>query len=240
MITDATVFLEHKRLLEIPVNNGQKISYVVRLNMPVSLYYKVLSAMVCFSESKDVKQQAELIIDVVTDIINYSGGQVSRQWITANISIENLLSIVTHIIEGIQSLLNQDIFEIPDIQIENDDTDIEKSKRDKRKQLEIERYTEIISQSNYQSMIDDIVLVMQDTGNSYQDIMEMPILVFRDIVKTIAVNRLRQNENWNLKYLKYLADKLGNDLKKVSNRPSASKEKKGADLQGLKRLLSSK
>ena len=67
--------------------------------------------------------------------------------------------------------------------------------------------------------------------------MSMPILVFKDIVRTIIINENRTDDDYNLAYLENECRKYKIELnsEKADKKPA---QNKGADLKKLKALLS--
>jgi hypothetical protein len=73
------------------------------------------------------------------------------------------------------------------------------------------------------------------TSNTYKDIMDMPILAFRAIVKSIIINEMRTDDDYNLAYLNYELNKYKEDIN--SGKAVISTSPKGANLKELKRFF---
>ena len=97
--------------------------------------------------------------------------------------------------------------------------------------------TKILNGKQDVVLMDDITLVMTETNNSYSDIMRMPILIFKDLVRTIIVNNKRTNDDYNLAYLKNEYEKIKDRLNSGLKAEEKPAQKKGADLNKLKAML---
>lgn len=75
------------------------------------------------------------------------------------------------------------------------------------------------------------------TANTYKNIMDMPILAFRAIVKSIIINEMRANDDdYNLAYLNHEINKYNEELN--SGKAVISTSPKGANLKELKQFFS--
>jgi len=77
---------------------------------------------------------------------------------------------------------------------------------------------------------------MTKTNNSFSEIMKMPILIFKDIVKTVIVNENRTDDDYNLAFLRYECEKYKIELNsgKADEKPA---QKKGADVKKFKAIF---
>ena len=127
--------------------------------------------------------------------------------------------------------------QIPNIKVKEkpNKTKYEKERADKKKK--IEQANNLLSKKQEIYLIDDITLVMMKTANTYKNIMDMPILAFRAIVKSIIINEMRANDDdYNLAYLNHEINKYNEELN--SGKAVISTSPKGANLKELKQFFS--
>ena len=84
--------------------------------------------------------------------------------------------------------------------------------------------------------MDEVAFLTTKTSNSYKDIMDMPILVFKDLIKTVILQELRTDDDYNLAYLKNECEEFKIELN--NGKADVKPKPKGADTAKLKYLLS--
>ena len=94
---------------------------------------------------------------------------------------------------------------------------------------------DVLAKKQEINLIEDITLVMMKTGNTYSEIMTMPILIFKNIVKQIIINEMRTDDDYNLAYLNYQLDKYKEEIN--SGKAVISTSPKGANLRELKQFF---
>lgn len=239
-ISDNIAFLEHKKLLEVELLNGSgKAQFIIDINFPVEVYYKILCLIDRLNDNNDNLYRITTFAEIAATILKMGDRTVNAQWVVDNISPENLYDIIEQVLGSIDELLDSDSFKIPEINVKTEKQITPKSdgaKERQKKKQEINRLNQLLMGKRAVPLMDDIAIVMAKTSNSYFDIMRMPILIFRDVVKTIVINEQRTNDDYNLAYLKYECEKLKIELNsdKADGKPSPGK---GADLKKLKALL---
>lgn len=238
-ITDSSVFLNQEKFLKIPLINGTEKRVRIPLNMPVGSYCRIMANIDKLQHSENEKQQINYFVAVTTEFLKLHDKRINSDWVYRNISAQNQADIINKLMDCLGDLLNEKFFHIPEISVKGKSTKNQYAKEREETQREIKKYTEILSSRNEGCLLDNIVMVMTKTNNSYQAIMSMPILVFRGIVKTITLNELRSDDNYNLAYLKNECENYKKEINngKAEFKPTTSK---GADLTGLKRLLNKK
>lgn len=222
-IKDKSAFLPHKLTLILDVY-GIKEKIVISLNMNVDTYYTVLCYLSDFEETKNIND--------ITEALHYINRKFDKKFVVKNLSIENQMKIIEQTMNGINKLLSADYLQIPNIQVKEkpNQTKYEKDRAEKKKK--IEQANQVLSKKQEINLIDDITLVMMKTANTYQDIMDMPILAFRAIVKSIIINEMRTDDDYNLAYLNYELNKYKEDIN--SGEAVISTSPKGASLKELK------
>lgn len=230
-IKDKSAFLPHTSILQIKLNSGKTQTYSISLNIDVNTYYTVLCNLAFLEEN----QNTNYIIDSVVKILRTADRRTTRNWVMNNISIDNQMEIITQVINGINKLLSADYLQIPDIQVNKKQGQSKYEKERAEKQNKIKNASNVLAKKQEINLIEDITLVMMKTGNSYNDIMKMPILIFKDIVKQIIINEMRTDEDYNLAYLKYELNKYKDELN--SGEAVISTSPKGANLKELKQFF---
>jgi hypothetical protein len=89
---------------------------------------------------------------------------------------------------------------------------------------------QLVNTNNVEYM-ESITLVMQQTANSFNDVMKMPYSCFLQTVKQIRLNSLLQDEEWRKEYIKWKY--------KVEYKNGNIEEKQTPDLVGLRSFISS-
>ena len=230
-IKDKSAFLPHTSILKRKLNSGKTQKYFISLNTNVDTYYSVICNLAFFEE----KQNTNYIIDTATKILKSADRRITRNWVINNISIDNQMEIITQVIGGINDLLGAEYLQIPDIQVNKKQGQSKYEKERAEKQNRIKSASNQLAKKQELNLIEDITLVMMKTGNSYNDIMKMPILIFKDVVKQIIINEMRTDEDYNLAYLKYELNKYKEELN--SGEAVISTSPKGASLKELKRFF---
>lgn len=231
MITDKNAFLPHRKILEL---RGINERFFINLNMNVGTYYTVRCLFDGYGSATD-NEKIEIILESATKILQLANRKINRNWIKRNIDIQQQSEIVVEIIDGVNELLTAEYLQIPNIKVKEkpNQTKYEKDRAEKKKQ--IEQANNILSKKQETNLIDDITLVMMKTSNTYKDIMDMPILAFRAIVKSIIINEMRTDDDYNLAYLQYELNKYKEDIN--SGKAVISTSPKGASLKELKRFF---
>lgn len=230
-IKDKSAFLPHTSIVQIKLISGKTQKYFISLNTNVDTYYTVVCNLAFFEE----KQNANYIIDTATKILKSADRRITRNWVMNNISIDSQMEIITQVIGGINDLLGADYLQIPDIQIDKKSGQSKYEKERAEKKSKIKSASNQLAKKQEINLMEDITLVMMKTGNTYKDIMKMPILIFKDMVKQIILNEMRTDEDYNLAYLKYELNKYKDELN--SGEAVISTSPKGANLKELKRFF---
>lgn len=233
MIIDKNVFLPHKKVLQV---RGLNERFYINLNMNVGTYYTIMCLFDGYGSAND-NEKIEILLDSTTKILQLANKRINRNWIRKNIDIQEQSEIVVKVIDGVNELLTADYLQIPNIKVKEkpNKTKYEKERADKKKK--IEQANNLLSKKQEIYLIDDITLVMMKTANTYKNIMDMPILAFRAIVKSIIINEMRANDDdYNLAYLNHEINKYNEELN--SGKAVISTSPKGANLKELKQFFS--
>lgn len=236
-IADKSAFLDNKRVLTVETKQGDSKQFVIALNFPLGVYYKVLCLVDEINNTEDVYYKVESVANAVMEILKTVDNTIDLPWILQSIAFDNQLDLISKIIVETEKMLDADYLKIPEIEIK-DSTESIKSKESKERQKkkdDIKRLSNLLSGKRTVQLMDEIAIVMTKTNNSYSAIMEMPILIFKDIVRTIIINENRTDDDYNLAYLRYECEKYKIELSGKANEKPA--QNKGADLKKLKELL---
>ena len=103
------------------------------------------------------------------------------------------------------------------------------------KQNKIKNASNVLAKKQEINLIEDITLVMMKTGNTYSEIMTMPILFFKDLVRQIILNEMRVDDDYNLAYLQNELNKYEEEIN--SGKAVISTSPKGANLKELKQFF---
>lgn len=231
-ITDKSAFLPHKRTLTITLNSGMERTFNISLNMKLDAYYSALCYLSCFEE----KQNANDIVETCTAILHSADSKINRSYVIRNIGTETQTEIITQVISGVNELLSAEYLQIPNIEVKEKPTTSKFEKDRAEKKSKIKSANKLLAKKQEVSLIEDITLVMMKTGNSYFDIMQMPVLVFKNLVKQIIINEMRTDEDYNLAYLNYQLEKYKEELN--SGKAVISTSAKGANIKDIKQFFS--
>ena len=191
--------------------------------------------MICNLAFFEENQNTNYIIDTATKILKSADRRITRNWVINNISIDNQTEIITQVIGGINDLLGAEYLQIPDIQVNKKQGQSKYEKERAEKQNKIKNASNVLAKKQEINLIEDITLVMMKTGNTYSEIMTMPILIFKNIVKQIIINEMRTDDDYNLAYLNYQLDKYKEEIN--SGKAVISTSPKGANLRELKQFF---
>ena len=230
-IKDKSAFLPHTSILQIKLNSGKTRKFIISLNANVDTYYTVICNLAFFEEN----QNTNYIIDTATKILQSADRRITRNWVINNISIDNQTEIITQVIGGINDLLGAEYLQIPDIQVNKKQGQSKYEKERAEKRSKIKNASNVLAKKQEINLIEDITLVMMKTGNTYSEIMTMPILIFKNIVKQIIINEMRTDDDYNLAYLNYQLDKYKEEIN--SGKAVISTSPKGANLRELKQFF---
>lgn len=231
---DSIVFLSCNKDFDIYMKNGGSRVFSVALNFSTELFYKILS-IVGASEEKEISdiEKVNTVNCIFAELV-----KCPVDWVVENIAFESQLKLIESVLNCLTGLFEKEWLQIPDIKPEKEKPNSKNKEAKKRydKQKDIERLQRQLKNKDCIFLMDEIALILTKTHNTYGEVMKMPILVFKDLVRTIILNELRSDIDYNLAYLKDRASKLQKDLnngsKETITKPSAPKNS-GANLMDL-------
>ena len=210
MILDRSAFFEHKKVISLKTINKGDSRFVITLNLPVGVYYHTLCLLDELKNTEDVAIRLDAAYEITTNLLRTNNDKITKQWVADNISLDDQTELINYALTEITTL--KSLYEIPEIKVNRKtDTKNQQAKERQQKKEDIARLNNILKGKKELNLMDDISIVMTKTSNTYKDILEMPILVFSDIVRTIVLNELRSDDDYNLAYLQY-------EYKKVNER----------------------
>lgn len=233
---DSIVFLDCNKQINIVLKDGSNRDFVVALNFSTGLFYKILSVIsVSSNEDKEITDFEKIYIvnSIVAELL-----KCPLEWVAKYIDFEKQLKLIEDMLNSLTGIFEREFLNIPDIKPQKEKPNSKNKEANKRykERLEIERLTNILKKHDDNYLMDEIALILTKTNNTYSEIMAMPILIFKDLVKTIILNELRSDTDFNLAYLKSRVNKLQKDLNsgdvKTNTKPSAPKNK-GANIKDL-------
>lgn len=231
---DSIVFLSCNKDFNIDMNNGSNRTFSVALNFSTELFYKILS-IVGAAEEKEINdiEKVNTVNCIFAELV-----KCPVEWVIENVDFESQLKLIESVLNSLTGLFDKEFLQIPDIKPEKEKPNSKNKEAKKRydKQQKIEDLQRQLKNKDNTFLMDEIALILTKTNNTYSEIMKMPILVFKDLAKTIILNELRSDTDYNLAYLRHRANKLQKDLnngsKETITKPSAPK-KTGANLMDL-------
>lgn len=227
-IADKSAFLDHRKKLTVKTIKGDSKSFAIALNFSVGDYYRMYCLLDNYEKTENDFDNVVITAEIAALILRTSDKSITMDWVIRNISLQQQETIIEAVLIEIQELLNADYLKIPDIEVPENNTvpKNDAAKEQFQKRQEIKRCQKLLTNVKEINLLGDILLVMSKTHNSYQDVMKMPFLIFRGIVKNIIVNENRVNEDYNLAYLKYEVKKHSDE---IINNLAVKPTHKGAD-----------
>jgi len=210
MTNDYFVLDDHKRTLRVPLIDGTEHTFIINLNMLTGDYLRMIAHLESITESENDGDRFVHLSHAVFFILRSCQKSINPEWIQRNITINSQSEIILQVNDQLTDLLQGDAFAIPTLTVRKKQN--KEDKENAKKQEDIKRNHELLKGKIKNNLLDDVALLMTKTNNSYQDIMHMPILVFKDIATIISINELKQDIDWHLAYTEYLKQKLKVEL----------------------------
>lgn len=231
MINDLFVFASHDASLKVELKNGNIKEFVIPLNMQLQTYLSIMANLDLMEKSENGNEQIVLLANAVFYVLHDK--RLDIDWIIENISIENMQSIIAEVTNAINKLLENEIFELPKIEVKRKSSSGKKDESEKKRATIENLYKQLEGKIN-NSVLDDIAMLITKTNNSYWDVVRMPILVYRDLVKIIMIDTLKQDDDYHLAWLEYEKKKLNKEQIKTIKKSSPKK----ASLEEIARYFS--
>lgn len=210
MTNDYFVLDDHKRTLRVPLIDGTEHTFIINLNMLTGDYLRMIAHLESIAESENDGDRFVHLSHAVFFILRFCQKYINPEWIRKNISINSQSEIILQVNDQLTELLKSDAFAIPTLRVRKKQN--KEDKENAKKQEDIKRNYELLKSKIKNNLLDDVALLMTKTNNSYQDIMHMPILVFKDLATIISINELKQDIDWHLAYTEQLKQKLKIEL----------------------------
>lgn len=208
MIKDAIAFIPHRYSIDIKDGNRDIAEIVISLNFSVAMYYELLTyTEMINSDETELSDKREYLYTLFYDLLMLdpeAQGKISAEWIINNIPVPVMLNVINQVEEQLIEMLKENCFVIPEIDVvkkepQGKQTDAEEERR--RKRHEIERMNKQLSVTGV-TLTDEIAMMLMNTSCSYNDIMDMPILMFRALLRSIYLGIIRKDDDYNYAYLK--------------------------------------
>lgn len=221
-IRDKAAFLPLNYRINLTDNEREIAAFTISLNFSVRLFYKLLTYCEALDDERtSIDDKAEYLIDLFYDIITLdpSARTISKEWILDNIPVSAMLEVISGIFTKLNEVLSGDDFSIPDIEVkkktpQGKQSDAEKEWKKKRR--EIEQLQKKLSQCGTH-LTDEITMMMENTSCSYTEIMNMPILIYKAILRSIYLGKMRTDDDYNLAYLNAECEKPENRKTIIEN-----------------------
>lgn len=202
-IIDRNAFLDHEQKLTIETIKGDSISFAITLNFSVGVYYQII----CLIDKMQKEKDMILASKIVSIILHTSDSTIDQQWVLDNISIDSQYEILSIILPMLKTIMDEDYLKIPVIKVAEHPSQDNKANQERyRKKQDIARLQNYLNKLEQIDLMHDVVLVMKITNNSYSEVMNMPILIFKDIIKTVIISENRADDDYNLAYLQHEID----------------------------------
>lgn len=235
-IADGLAFRDHRKNFRIELKEGNGV-FTVALNFRTGLYFKI-NALQAEMQSMQESELAYFLAEIVADLLNSVSGSYSADWVIENIPEAEQTKFLGEICSLVSELITDDRLKVPEIEPKNKPARVDpKNKAAKEMQEtrnQIARAIKVLQGKADVYLADELTLLLTKTQNSYFEIMDMPILVYKDLIRSVSINELRSDENWYLAYLMEEIKRLQIDFaKEARKKPEAPKRKRGATLKGL-------
>lgn len=199
LIIDNGAFLDHERTIVTINNTGdEELTFTVKLNMPTGIYYKVHAMQNEYENTEDIEKKAFYLVSAVSMLLGRP-----MEYVISNIPAESMKGILNNILKELHKIYQED-YSIPEIEYETEDkapnVDDTEAYNRYRKRQNIKNLEKSVS-GHKEIMTYMISYLMSKTNNSYNDIMEMPVMMFWATFRNIALSELRTNDDYNLAYL---------------------------------------
>lgn len=234
MTNDYYVLLKHAVELSVNLRNGEEINFYIDLNMRTGDYLRVIAETEQLTQQESDIARINNLCNAVFFIIKNSNRKITPQWIADNITITDQQEILLQVTNEIYKLLSKQELQVPDIKVKRKTGNKDESEKTRE---EIHKIYALLEGRIKSNILDDVAILMTKTHNSYEQIMRMPILVFRDLVKIISINEFKNNDDWHLAYLKQLESEARKELQNEAITSSMPKQVIKADLKRLKQML---
>ena len=235
-IADSNVFIPCNCILEVELKNRYIEEYEIDINIPVKTYYQLLCYIDLLNKADSQQEQITYFINASKLILKQADKKINTNWIIDNISPDNQFKMIEEIINAIAEMLQDSCLILPDIEPAQKAAKTEYEKDRRKIQEQINRYNSTLKSRTKINLMDEVAFLTTKTSNSYKDIMDMPILVFKDLIKTVILQELRTDDDYNLAYLKNECEEFKIELN--NGKADVKPEPKGADTAKLKYLLS--
>lgn len=235
MIVDSLAFLENKRYVTLHMKNGSEKIFTINLNFSTQLYFELISSLDFIRTTEDTAQKVECLYNICAKLLSTNNEKITYDFLLMNVDIEIVMDIVTKIADVLNMLIGNDAFVIPDIKPKQKEPLKDKERQQTRES--IERLQTHLDGKMDTHLIDDVVIVMEKTGSSFKDVMRMPILIFKDVIRSVVLMDKRQDDDYNLAYLRYEYERLKEKIKNGEAIEPQAPKQKGADLDKLRKML---
>lgn len=234
-IVDGFVFLDHRKSFRVQLKDGGSKDFIIALNVKTGLFYKIMALIAEKDTLAQTGELPEFCAEIVADLLATKSNLYNAHWVKSNIEELAQIEIINKVVEGIAKLLDNDCFIMPEIKVEKEQvsSNDESAKKRQKKRNSIESLRKLIAADGNNCLLNEIALITSRTNNSYSEIMNMPILVFKGLAKNIVLSDMRSDEDYELAYLKNEAQKNGADDKKNKATKKPDAPKKGANLKAL-------
>lgn len=235
MIIDSLAFFNNKRYITFCTKVGIEKNFTINLNFSTQLYFELISSLDFIRTTDNTVQKVECLYNICAKLLSTNNKRITYDYLYTNVDVEIVMDIVTKIADALNELIGNDAFVIPNIKPKQKEPLKDKERQQTREN--IERLQSHLDGKMDTHLIDDVVIVMEKTGSSFEDVMRMPILIFKDIVRSVVLMDKRQDDDYNLAYLKYEYERLKEKIKNGEAIEPQAPKQKGAVLDKLRKML---
>jgi hypothetical protein len=195
MILDYQCFLKDNLVISLPKFNcteGENDIEVFDLDANFSVHFFIqLIATQQELQTPNINSDRALTLlkNIAVEILNLDNSKkITLKYINKHFDD---LKLLQHLFVSIQDyangLYNKEIYKLPDIQV---------------KRQGVDSYANLIKKDDYEVM-EGVTLIMQNTSNSFSDVMKMPYSCYLETIKQVRLNQLLQDEEWRKEYIQY-------------------------------------
>lgn len=233
---DSVAFRDNWSRFKVTLINGDDRFFSIALNFRTGLYYKTM-AFLADAEGMDEKIATVALAEIVAELLSAGYDQYSIDWVMDNLAPDTQTAIINEVFKMVLELLSNDSLNVPEVNVKKDPPSGKNkaAKEQAAKKRKIKNLNKILSGKIDAYLMDEIALVMMKTNNGMQEIMDMPILFFKDLYRNIVVSEMRSDDDYNIAYLNKIGEQYLNGLKErvADRKPDTPKKDMGAMLEAV-------
>lgn len=232
---DGIAFRECLKRVSVALNNGDEVTLLIPFNISTRLYFETLAFLDnAQNENDDIAalKMAEITADLISNVYQVC----SAEWVIKNLSHETQLALINQVLSFLVEEIKGESLNIPDIRVKRDapNSKDKTAKKQTEKHRKISQLTKLLAKRIDGYLMDEIAFITTKTNNTISEIMDMPILFFKALSRSVRLNELRSDDDYNLAYLTHIAEKYRDEIgKSIEEKPEAPKRDISANLKAM-------